>query len=55
MTVQNIVRHKQFVLFVIAENRDCLTVANRNGRQGIWYPKTGKLVFRARNGKMARI
>lgn len=55
MTIQKVIRHKSFVLTVIEENCTCAIVTNRQGKQGLYYFKTGKLVFRLSNGKMASI
>jgi hypothetical protein len=55
MNMTKVIRHKNFVLIVIEERSNCVTVANRRGQLGVWYPKSQKLVFRRSNGKMASI
>jgi hypothetical protein len=55
MNMQKVIRHKNFVLIVISEQANCVTVANQKGQLGVWYPKSQKLVFRRSNGKMASI
>lgn len=55
MTMTNIIRHKNLILTVVATNQTSIQVCNNFGKPGVFYPKSGKLVFRSAIGRMTAI